>query len=117
MKKSRSIFEEVGATPGAQPAPVRASRSAAERGPIRVWLAILFALVVVMIVVGGLTRLTDSGLSITEWRPLLGSIPPLSEADWNIAFEKYRTMTAQYNECVPSAEGSDPDTTTDPGGT
>jgi len=95
MKKSRSIFEEVGATPAAQPAPVRASRSAAERGPIRVWLAILFALVVVMIVVGGLTRLTDSGLSITEWRPVAGAMPPSGEAAWTAAFDKYRA-SPQY---------------------
>ena len=96
MKKSRSIFEEVGATPAAPaPAPVRASRSAAERGPIRVWLAVLFALVVVMIVVGGLTRLTNSGLSITEWRPVTGAMPPSGEAAWTAEFDKYRA-SPQY---------------------
>jgi cytochrome c oxidase assembly protein subunit 15 len=45
-----------------------------------------------MIVVGGLTRLTDSGLSITEWRPVTGAIPPLSEADWQAEFEKYKQI-------------------------
>ncbi|MCH9807699.1 MAG: COX15/CtaA family protein [Alphaproteobacteria bacterium] len=45
-----------------------------------------------MIVVGGATRLTDSGLSITEWLPLLGVIPPLSDADWQTAFEKYKQI-------------------------
>ncbi len=50
------------------------------------------ALVALMIVVGGATRLTDSGLSITEWRPVTGTIPPLSEADWLSEFEKYKTI-------------------------
>ena len=45
-----------------------------------------------MVVVGGATRLTDSGLSITEWQPLLGAIPPLNEADWLSAFEKYKAI-------------------------
>ena len=93
MAKNRSIFEEVGttekqtATAGVIDAGKRGSR-----GAIRVWLMILFALVVVMIAVGGLTRLTDSGLSITEWRPLTGAIPPLSEADWQSEFDKYKAI-------------------------
>ncbi len=45
-----------------------------------------------MVIVGGATRLTDSGLSITEWQPILGAIPPLTEADWLAAFEKYRQI-------------------------
>ncbi len=49
-------------------------------------------LVFCMVIVGGATRLTDSGLSITEWRPLLGAIPPLNEADWLAAFEKYQLI-------------------------
>ena len=95
MKKSRNIFEEVGSAPAEQPAPVRASRPASERGPIRVWLAILFALLVVMIAVGGLTRLTDSGLSITEWRPVTGALPPGDEAAWTAEFDKYKA-SPQY---------------------
>lgn len=43
-----------------------------------------------MVVLGGVTRLTESGLSITEWKPLVGVIPPLSDADWNEEFEKYK---------------------------
>ena len=62
------------------------------RKAIRVWLMILFALVVVMIAVGGLTRLTDSGLSITEWRPITGAIPPMTEADWQAEFDKYKEI-------------------------
>lgn len=62
---------------------------------IRVWLLVVAVMVYAMILVGGATRLTDSGLSITEWRPLLGAIPPMNDADWALAFDKYRTMTAQ----------------------
>jgi heme a synthase len=59
---------------------------------VRAWLWLVAALVFCMVVVGGATRLTDSGLSITEWQPILGAIPPLSEADWLSAFEKYKTI-------------------------
>jgi len=59
---------------------------------VRTWLLIVAGLVFAMIVVGGATRLTDSGLSITEWLPILGAIPPLSEADWQAVFEKYRSI-------------------------
>jgi cytochrome c oxidase assembly protein subunit 15 len=62
------------------------------RPAIRVWLYIVALLVFAMVIVGGATRLTDSGLSITEWLPLLGAIPPLSEADWLAAFEKYKQI-------------------------
>jgi cytochrome c oxidase assembly protein subunit 15 len=53
---------------------------------------ILFALVVLMIAVGGLTRLTDSGLSITEWRPVTGALPPMSTEEWQSEFDKYRQI-------------------------
>jgi cytochrome c oxidase assembly protein subunit 15 len=56
---------------------------------LRAWLVLVIALVFAMVVVGGATRLTDSGLSITEWQPILGAIPPLTEADWQDAFSKY----------------------------
>ena len=59
---------------------------------IRLWLYVVAFLVFCMVIVGGATRLTDSGLSITEWRPLLGAIPPLNEADWSAAFEKYKLI-------------------------
>ena len=61
-------------------------------GAVRIWLLGVAALVFAMIVVGGAVRLTDSGLSITEWQPLLGAIPPLNEADWLAAFEKYKAI-------------------------
>ena len=95
MSAKRSIFEEVSedqkqaATP--QPGLIDQGRGGARRG-IRIWLMLLFALVVVMIAVGGLTRLTDSGLSITEWRPITGALPPMTEADWQSEFEKYQQI-------------------------
>lgn len=59
---------------------------------IRLWLYLICFLVFIMVIIGGVTRLTDSGLSITEWKPLLGAIPPLSEAHWLQEFEKYRQI-------------------------
>ena len=58
---------------------------------LRLWLGALAALIVAMILVGGATRLTDSGLSITEWQPIIGVIPPLSEPDWHEAFSAYKS--------------------------
>lgn len=57
------------------------------------WLLLIAATVVLMILVGGATRLTDSGLSITEWRPISGAIPPLSHADWEHLFGLYQRTT------------------------
>jgi cytochrome c oxidase assembly protein subunit 15 len=62
---------------------------------VGVWLLGVAVLVFAMIIVGGATRLTDSGLSITEWKPLLGAIPPLTHAQWMGEFDKYREI-AQY---------------------
>ena len=56
------------------------------------WLLSVAALVFVMIIVGGITRLTESGLSITEWQPVSGTLPPLSDAEWRAAFAKYQTI-------------------------
>jgi cytochrome c oxidase assembly protein subunit 15 len=68
------------------------ARQAAALPYIRAWLLGIAALVFCMVIVGGATRLTDSGLSITEWQPLLGAIPPLTEAHWQEALEKYRQI-------------------------
>lgn len=62
---------------------------------VLVWLASLYALVLLMVVVGGITRLTGSGLSMVVWQPLIGAVPPLSEADWLSTFEAYQ-QTPQY---------------------
>lgn len=99
---SGSIFEEVGEAEaggrGAPDAPGGAEqRRDRDRSRVRLWLFAVAALVVVQIVVGGLTRLTDSGLSIVEWAPVSGALPPLSDAAWAAEFDKYRTTT-EYQE-------------------
>src|SRR5690606_35849470 len=65
--------------------------------PVAIWLFAVAFLVFAMVVVGGITRLTGSGLSITEWKPILGAVPPLNEADWERAFAMYREIP-QYAE-------------------
>ena len=60
--------------------------------PVSIWLYAVAALIVAMIVVGGATRLTESGLSITEWKPVTGALPPMSQADWQAEFDKYKTI-------------------------
>ena len=96
MTKKRAIFEEVS---GSKQEKIVSAVGVIERnsqennrGAIQIWLKILFSLVVVMILVGGLTRLTDSGLSITEWRPITGALPPLSSENWLLEFEKYKQI-------------------------
>ncbi|MEH6738897.1 MAG: heme A synthase [Sulfitobacter sp.] len=94
MATNRKLFEEVGADtakPVATKGVIDAGRGGA-RGAIRIWLMVLFALVFLMILVGGATRLTDSGLSITEWRPFTGAMPPLNAADWESEFAKYQEI-------------------------
>ncbi len=59
---------------------------------VRAWLFSVAAVILLMVVVGGATRLTDSGLSITEWKPLLGALPPMNAQDWASEFTKYKTI-------------------------
>lgn len=69
-----------------------------DRAPaVAIWLFTVAALVFAMVVVGGITRLTGSGLSITEWKPIMGALPPMTEADWMEAFRKYQEIP-QYRE-------------------
>lgn len=95
MSKQRSIFEDVSSD---RPAEVKSSGGLIDGGKtgarraIAAWLFVLFALVACMIIVGGLTRLTDSGLSITEWKPITGAIPPLSVETWQAEFDKYKEI-------------------------
>ena len=63
--------------------------------PIAVWLLIGIAMLIIQVLLGGITRLTGSGLSITEWKPIMGTLPPMSEQQWNEAFDKYKQI-AQY---------------------
>ena len=62
------------------------------RNRLSIWLIVMFFLVALMIVVGGLTRLTDSGLSITKWELFSGTFPPLNEKKWNSYFEQYKLI-------------------------
>src|SRR5688572_9832539 len=64
--------------------------SVAARRAVAGWLLVCAALVLAIVVVGGVTRLTRSGLSIVEWQPLVGALPPLSDAHWQELFAKYR---------------------------
>jgi cytochrome c oxidase assembly protein subunit 15 len=73
------------------------SRAAASNRAVAWWLLACCALVFLIVVVGGITRLTHSGLSIVEWQPVVGTIPPLNEAQWLEAFSKYRE-TPEYRQ-------------------
>ena len=65
------------------------------KNSIFIWLITLTIMVLAIIIIGGLTRLTDSGLSMVDWRPILGTIPPLSNNDWNEVFDLYK-QTPEY---------------------
>ncbi len=84
MKTGTASVERVSVTPTA----------------VRVWLWIVAAMILAMVVVGGATRLTESGLSITEWKPISGVIPPLSPEAWQAEFDKYKTIP-QYAVVFP----------------
>jgi len=71
------------------------TKTKAANTPVAIWLYIGVFMLVVQIVLGGITRLTESGLSITEWKPLTGALPPLNNADWQAEFDKYKT-TSQF---------------------
>lgn len=60
--------------------------------PVRIWLYAMAGFVLLMVVVGGITRLTESGLSITSWKPISGTIPPLNDAQWQAEFEAYKQI-------------------------
>jgi heme a synthase len=93
--EKRTIFEDVGSSAGnprqAATGGIGRGTAVGARAQVRAWLIGLFLLVVLMIMVGGLTRLTDSGLSITEWKPVTGVMPPLSAVEWDAEFEKYKS--------------------------
>jgi cytochrome c oxidase assembly protein subunit 15 len=71
-----------------------------DRRAIAAWLLVLAAMVFAIVVIGGLTRLTESGLSIVEWQPIRGVLPPFSEADWQALFDKYR-QSPQFRQSFP----------------
>jgi len=67
------------------------------RRPVRVWLWSIAGMTLLTLIVGGITRLTQSGLSIVDWQPIMGVVPPLSEAQWQEAFDRYRAFP-EYQE-------------------
>ncbi|MBM3571081.1 MAG: heme A synthase, partial [Alphaproteobacteria bacterium] len=75
--------------PALPPQP-RPSQGDAARRPVVIWLALMAAMVFAMVVIGGITRLTESGLSIVEWRPVTGVLPPLNEQAWQALYDQYR---------------------------
>ena len=96
MAKQRNIFEEVGGSrTTSAPRPTGGMIEQAPQGSrlmVRAWMMAMFVLVLAMILIGGATRLTDSGLSITEWRPLTGALPPMDAAAWAAEFDRYRQI-------------------------
>jgi len=79
---------------------VLTAEEAANRKLVRHWLYFVYFLLILLVFVGGVTRLTGSGLSITEWQPVHGVIPPLTQAQWQEEFDKYQQI-AQYKEINP----------------
>src|SRR5690606_39831790 len=73
-------------------AAVRGTAATDGRKAVIAWLTVVTVLVFAMIVLGGVTRLTNSGLSMTEWKPITGWLPPLDEAAWVAEFERYKTF-------------------------
>jgi cytochrome c oxidase assembly protein subunit 15 len=68
--------------------------------PVAIWLLVGVGMIIIQVLLGGITRLTGSGLSITEWKPIMGTLPPMNDQDWNIAFEKYKQI-AQFKYVNP----------------
>lgn len=90
----RLVFEEVGADSKLPTTDHKLTSGAPKsRKRIQIWLVVLLILTALTVVIGGLTRLTDSGLSITEWEPVRGVVPPFSEIVWQSEFEKYQQTT------------------------
>jgi len=81
-------------------APIESERLERNRRAVRIWLLAVAGLVFAMVVVGGATRLTESGLSIVEWQPVSGALPPLGEAQWQAQFDKYKAIP-QYQALNP----------------
>lgn len=79
-----------GVGPGAISEPVQGELT--NRRAVAAWLIGVAAMIFLMVVIGGITRLTESGLSITEWKPVTGALPPLTEADWQHEYELYKQI-------------------------
>lgn len=103
----RPVFEEVSdPTASSRPVATTGMIDTAPKGArraIRIWLMILFVMVTAMIALGGATRLTDSGLSIVEWAPVTGTLPPMTDADWQAEFQAYQQIP-QYQQLNPNMD-------------
>ncbi|MDS9468114.1 COX15/CtaA family protein [Paracoccus sp. MBLB3053] len=102
----RPVFQEVTETTPRQTQPSGGMIDAGNRGArgaIRIWLMVMFVLVVAMIALGGATRLTGSGLSITEWKPVTGALPPMDQTAWQSEFDKYK-LIPQFSEVNPDMD-------------
>jgi cytochrome c oxidase assembly protein subunit 15 len=75
-------------------------RASVSPRPVRIWLWTVIALIFLMVCVGGATRLTESGLSITQWKPITGVLPPLGESGWRAEFDRYKQIP-QYSSLNP----------------
>ena len=92
MTKNRKLFEEVDERSDSTQASSIATISVEQSSWLKIWLWTLLISLISLILVGGWTRLTDSGLSIVEWKPLTGMIPPFSSEGWIVEFEKYKSI-------------------------
>ncbi len=92
---TNSTIDQVSENFAVEPTAAPPSRAELARPWLRFWLKIIAFMIFCMVIVGGATRLTNSGLSITEWQPIMGAIPPLNSAAWQAAFEKYQ-LSSQY---------------------
>ncbi|WP_062560713.1 heme A synthase [Paracoccus aminovorans] len=102
----RPVFQEVTETSPKATQPSGGMIDAGHRGArgaIRLWLIVIFVLVAAMIALGGATRLTGSGLSITEWKPVTGAIPPMDAAAWAAEFDKYK-LIPQFQRVNPDMD-------------
>ena len=77
-----------------------------KRRAVAWWLLIGVFMIIIQVLLGGITRLTGSGLSITEWKPIMGALPPMGYLEWTAAFEKYKQI-AQFKYLNSHFELSD----------
>ena len=92
MSKNRKLFEEIDESSNSTQGISTENFLVDETSWLRLWLWTLLVSLITLILVGGWTRLTDSGLSIVEWKPITGMIPPLNAKSWIIEFEKYKNI-------------------------
>ena len=92
MTKNRKLFEEIDERSDITKASSIETVSIEQSSWLSIWLWTLLVSLISLILVGGWTRLTDSGLSIVEWKPITGVIPPFNSEGWIVEFEKYKSI-------------------------